>query len=253
MRPRAGRHRAGSGTALVPAALAIASAPAFWQGSALRRLGRQVSEQEAELGAGAHDSLAVGHDGGNRYPAAVSPPQHIVPGPLRSVTPTRMTSFAVMTATVTVSPGALEPLCRMLLAKSSSTSSAATSPHGCPGRAPRPRRRGRPAPALPAPQASRSPGLPWPSAQPPFPARTGPGKCPGPPDGRTRGCTLDSAARVKPGQTVAASAARPWPSVETPTVRIDRHNCAYQPSQVCAPTVLTPRTPVRYASVGSAI
>ena len=52
------------------------------------------------------------------------------PGPLRSVTSTRMTSFAVLTATVTVSPGAPEPLCRRLLEKSSLTSKAATSPHG---------------------------------------------------------------------------------------------------------------------------
>jgi hypothetical protein len=47
----------------------------------------------------------------------------------------------------------------------------------------------------------------------------------GPPDGHT-GCTPDSAARVKPAH--AASAARPLPSVETPTV---------------APTVLPARNP----------
>ena len=52
------------------------------------------------------------------------------PGPLRSVTSTRITSFTVLTATVTVSPGAPEPLCRRLLEKSSPTSNAATSPHG---------------------------------------------------------------------------------------------------------------------------
>jgi aryl-alcohol dehydrogenase-like predicted oxidoreductase len=37
-----------------------------------------------------------------------------------------------MTATVTVSPGAAEPLCRTLLLKISLTSKIATSPHGCP-------------------------------------------------------------------------------------------------------------------------
>jgi hypothetical protein len=37
------------------------------------------------------------------------------------------------TATVTVSPGAPEPLCRTLLLKTSLTSKTATSPHGCPG------------------------------------------------------------------------------------------------------------------------
>jgi hypothetical protein len=56
-----------------------------------------------------------------------------IPSPLRSVTSTRITPFTVLTATVTVSPGAPEPLCRRLLEKSSPTSSAATSPHGCPG------------------------------------------------------------------------------------------------------------------------
>jgi hypothetical protein len=45
---------------------------------------------------------------------------------------------------------------------------------------------------------------------------------------RTRRCTPDSAAHVKPGH--AASAARPWPSVKTPTVRTDRPNDAYRPS-----------------------
>ena len=47
-----------------------------------------------------------------------------------------------------------------------------------------------------------------------------PGEVSGPPGGRTRGCTLNSAAPVKPGH--AAGAARPWPSVETPTVHTDR-------------------------------
>ena len=54
------------------------------------------------------------------------------PGPLRSVTSTRITSSAILTATVTVSPGAPEPLCRRLLEKSSPTSRVATSPHGWP-------------------------------------------------------------------------------------------------------------------------
>jgi len=40
-----------------------------------------------------------------------------------------------------------------------------------------------------------------------------------------QGCTPDSAAHVKPDD--AASAARPWPSVETPTVHTDRPNCAH--------------------------
>jgi hypothetical protein len=56
-----------------------------------------------------------------------------VPGPARSVTSTRTTPSPAMTATVTVSPGAPEPLCRTLLPKISLTSKTATSPHGCPG------------------------------------------------------------------------------------------------------------------------
>jgi hypothetical protein len=61
--------------------------------------------------------------------AALAPP-----GPLRSVTSTRITPLiAVLTATVTVSPGAPEPLYRRLLENNSLASKAATSPHGCPG------------------------------------------------------------------------------------------------------------------------
>jgi hypothetical protein len=38
----------------------------------------------------------------------------------------------------------------------------------------------------------------------------------------------DSAAHLKPGHP--AGAARPWPSVEKPTVRTDRSNGAHRPS-----------------------
>jgi hypothetical protein len=101
------------------------------------------------------------------------------------------------------------------------TSRAASSPHGCPDRAPRLRTRERPAPAPPARPPSRSPGSPaQPSAHPPSPAArprhiTGAGRpC-------VRECTPDSAAHVKPEP--AAGAARPWLSVE---------------SRRCVPTVL---------------
>ena len=50
----------------------------------------------------------------------------------------------------------------------------------------------------------------------------------------TRGCTLDSAAHVKPEH--AAGAARPWLSVEQPTVHTDRPG-GRTPSAIC------PRTP----------
>lgn len=56
-----------------------------------------------------------------------------VPSPARSVTSTRTMPSPALTATVTVSPGALEPECRTLLLKISLTSKMATSPHGCPG------------------------------------------------------------------------------------------------------------------------
>ena len=99
---------------------------------------------------------------------------------------------------------------------------------GAPGRAPRRRKRGRPAPAPPAPQASRSPGPPpQSSAQPPFPARTDPGKCPGrraDAHGDARSTRRRASSRDTPPR------GRPWPSVETPTVHTDRHNCAHRPS-----------------------
>jgi transposase len=43
-----------------------------------------------------------------------------------------------------------------------------------------------------------------------------------------RGDASARTAHVKPEH--AACAARPWPSVETPTVRTDRRNCAHRPS-----------------------
>ncbi len=90
-----------------------------------------------------------------------------------------------------------KPLCRMLLPNNRSR---ARQQHPCSGNwdpARLPRRRGRPAPAQPAPQASRSP--------PPAQLSPHPPSRPAPPreiTGRradTPGCTLDSAAHVKPG------------------------------------------------------
>ena len=155
-----------------------------------------------------------------------------VPPPPRSVTSTRTMPSPALTATVTVSPAAPEPQCRTLLPNSSLTSSATSSPHGCPGRAPRPRTHGQHAPAPPARQASRLPDTPRPSAHPPSrPPSSRKSRGPRP---DTRGCTPDSAANVKPGN--AAGTARPWPSVKQPTVRTDREGTK----------------PVRYASVDTA-
>jgi hypothetical protein len=76
------------------------------------------------------------------------------------------------------------------------TSRAASSPHGCPGPGhPGRERAGRPGPLRPP---SRSPAPPVAASAPAFPGPPrGPGSHPDPRPG-TRGCTLGSAARVKP-------------------------------------------------------
>ena len=138
-----------------------------------------------------------------------------------------MTSFAVLTATVTVSPGTPGPLCRMLLTKSSPTSRAATSPHGCPGPStPVYERAGDPRPLCPPRKRHGLRTAPVISATAlPFPARTGPGKSPG----RRAGAHGDArSTRRRASSWYTASVARPWPSVETPTVRNDRYNCAHR-------------------------
>jgi hypothetical protein len=77
-----------------------------------------------------------------------------------------MTPSPALTATVTVSPGAAEPLCRTLLPKISLTSKTATSPHGCPGPStsltneralPHPQRQRREPATVPSPQPARNP------------------------------------------------------------------------------------------------
>jgi hypothetical protein len=124
------------------------------------------------------------------------------PGPLRSMTSTRMTPSSVLTATVTVSPGAPEALCRRLLEKSSPPRAARPRPRtGDRSLAPLPRTRGPAAPAPPAPpapQASRSSRTARPAiSTPAFPAALVPGNHAGR-QADTTGCTLDSAANVKP-------------------------------------------------------
>ena len=90
------------------------------------------------------------------------------------------------------------------------------------GRVPRLRTRGRPAPALPARQASRSPGPPaQPSAH--RPSRPSSTREITRAAGRTPGCTPDSAAHVKPGHAASGPsvAVRGKPTV-TPTVLAGR-------------------------------
>jgi hypothetical protein len=57
-----------------------------------------------------------------------------------------------------------------------------------------------------------------------------PGEASGPPGGRTRGCTLDSAARVKPDTPPA------WPVRGRPR----KADGVHRPPQLCTPTVQTP-------------
>ena len=127
-----------------------------------------------------------------------------------------------MTATVTVSPGAPEPLCRILLPKISLTSKTATSPQGCPGpstsetnaRAARARSA---RPASVTVSRTAAPAI----TAPAFPAA--PPREIGRAAGGHRECTLDSAANVKPHTglrgppwTVRAAAPVRGPSVAAP-------------------------------------
>jgi hypothetical protein len=178
-------------------------------------------------------------------PPSVSPPQarSCPPRPPRSVTSTRATPPAARTSTVTVSPSAPEPPCRTLLLNSSLTSSAASSPHGCPGlgtptvnaRATR-ARSARPATVTLSRTALAisAPAFPGPPLVP--------GHRPGPP-AATQGCTPDSAPPVKPGNTPPARPVhgRPWPSVKQPTVRTDRDRARI-------PSAMRPWTPQRIDS-----
>jgi hypothetical protein len=138
------------------------------------------------------------------------------PGPLRSVTSTRTRPSPALTATVTVPPAAPDRLCRTLL-PNSSPAGRRHPRTGARDRAPRLRTRGRPAPAPPARPPSRSPGsAAQPSAHPPSPAAR-PGKSPGR-WADARGCTLNSAAHVKPEHVTGAAlsvAVRGKPTVHT--------------------------------------
>jgi len=79
--------------------------------------------------------------------------------PPRSVTSTRTVQVQAVTVTVTVSPGRPERLCRTLLPKAHSRAGQHHPRRGAPGRAPRPRTRGQPAPVPVARRPSRSPEL----------------------------------------------------------------------------------------------
>ena len=156
-----------------------------------------------------------------RVAASGSQLRHPWPAPIGDLDPDN--AVPVLTATVTVSPGAPEPLCRTLLEKTSLTSKAATSPHGCPGpstpatnaRATRARS------ARPASVTLSRTARPAITA-PAFPAARAPGNRPG--GGRTqRKCTLDSAANVKPAHGPREpSVARPWSRPPSVAVRESR-------------------------------
>jgi hypothetical protein len=147
-----------------------------------------------------------------------------VPGPARSVTSIRTVPSPEMTATVTVSPGSPDRLCRTLLLKISLTSKTATSPHGCPGpsTAETNARAARARSARPASVTlSRTAALAITAPALPRPPR------PGTPAGQRADagkCTLSSAPNVKPAQQAFADPCpwpvrgrgpRPWPSVQS--------------------------------------
>jgi hypothetical protein len=135
------------------------------------------------------------------------------------MTSTRTMPSPAMTATVTVSPGAPEPLCRTELPKTSLTSKTAT-PHGCPGPSTSPTnlRAARASSARPASvtlsrtAASAITALALP--RPPVPGK---------PAGQRADagkCTLDSAMHVKSahGPPRTLSVARPW--ARSPSVAV---------------------------------
>jgi hypothetical protein len=99
------------------------------------------------------------------------------------------------------------------------TSSAASSPHGCPGPS-TPAVNTRATRARSARPSSRSPAPPWSSTHPPSPSRPASRETTQGAGGHTGMHARLGAAR-QAGKH-AASAARPWPSVEKPTVRTDR-------------------------------
>jgi hypothetical protein len=123
-----------------------------------------------------------------RPPSAARPAGHSsgTPGPPRSVTSTRTRPSPALTATVTVPPAAPDRLYRTLLPKSSVTSRAASSPHGCPGPSTPPTNaraiRARSArPATVTLSRTSSPAI----SAATLPARTTPGEATGPPGGHT--------------------------------------------------------------------
>ena len=168
-----------------------------------------------------------------------------VRGPARSVTSTLIVRSPAMTATVTVAPGAPEPLCRTLLPKTSLTSKTATSPHGCPGPSISLTKARRHAPAPPARPASvalsRTATLAI-TAPAPFPCPHQPWEVSEPPGGHTR-----MHARLR----AACQAWTTRPRGRSAAVR-ETADGANRPSEMCTPTVLTARTPVRYTSVDTA-
>jgi hypothetical protein len=147
------------------------------------------------------------------------------------------TSPEAMSAVRQLEPGHAEQL-----------SKTAASPRGCPGPSnPSDQRSGQPHPLCPPGKVSRSPG--------PLPQSTAHRLPGGPRSGKTRGrradargCTPDSAARVKPEH--AAGAPRPWPSVENrrlhrPSGRPARRPLCVRGCRTTAPNSVTRRHTTR--------
>jgi hypothetical protein len=106
-----------------------------------------------------------------------------------------------------------------------------------------PAQRRHPPHKCPGPEARQTSRRPSAHARPGRPRL---GEPRGPPGRPHMEGTPGSAAPLKPGH--AASTARPWPSVESPTVHTDRRNCAHRPPQLCTPTVVTVHTDRPYST-----
>jgi hypothetical protein len=154
------------------------------------------------------------------------------PGPLRSVTSTRITPFSVLTATVTRLAGGTRAAMPQAIGEKLAHQQGGHVPARVPGAdylqdecsgGPRPLR-------PPARRASRSPGPPpLPSPHPPFPGRPGEtGRAPG--GRREMHAHLRRERQVgATGSARASPAARPWPDPPSVAVR-ETADGAHRPS-----------------------
>jgi hypothetical protein len=136
------------------------------------------------------------------------------------MTSTRTSPSLALTATVTISPGLREPLCRTLLPNSSLTPQHGAIPVGVPRAEHADRERtGDPRPFWPTGNRHALPDRRRTTVSAPPP---------GPPSSRkSHGPSGHTGMQTRPGcahqaRSVPPGPARPWPSVESPTVCTDR-------------------------------